>query len=70
LHAETGVSRHFDSELISCTLKKLSRWATENPEDHYRDLYSLLCNDTWLRVAHHAVNTNQGRETAGIDGVP
>jgi retron-type reverse transcriptase len=50
--------------------KKLSRWATENPEDHYRDLYSLLCNDTWLRVAHHAVNTNQGRETAGIDGRP
>ena len=48
--------------------KKLSQWATENPEDHYRDLYSLLCNETWLRVAHHSVNTNQGRETAGIDG--
>ena len=48
--------------------KKLSQWATENPEDQYRDLYSLLCNETWLRVAHHSVNTNQGRETAGIDG--
>ena len=48
--------------------RKLSQWATENPEDPYRDLYSLLCHDTWLRVAHHAVNTNQGRETAGIDG--
>ena len=48
--------------------RKLSQWATENPADQYRDLYSLLCHETWLRVAHHAVNTNQGRETAGIDG--
>ena len=48
--------------------RKLSQWATENPEDQYRDLYSLLCHETWLRVAHHSVNTNQGRETAGIDG--
>ena len=48
--------------------RKLSQWATENPEDQYRDLYSLLCQETWLRVAHHSVNTNQGRETAGIDG--
>ena len=31
------------------------------------DLYSLLCNEVWLRAAHHSVNTNQGRETAGID---
>jgi len=31
------------------------------------DLYSLLCNEIWLRVAYHSVNTNQGRETAGID---
>jgi RNA-directed DNA polymerase len=48
--------------------KKLSQWATEDPTKRFVDLYSLLCNDVWLRVAHHAVNTNQGRETAGIDG--
>ena len=48
--------------------RKLSQWATENPADQYRDLYSLLCHETWLRVAHLSVNTNQGRETAGIDG--
>jgi RNA-directed DNA polymerase len=48
--------------------KKLSQWATEDPTKRFGDLYSLLCNDVWLRVAHHAVNTNQGRETAGIDG--
>jgi RNA-directed DNA polymerase len=49
--------------------KKLSLWAQENPTEQRRDLYSLLCNKVWLRVAHHSVNTNQGRETAGTDGI-
>jgi RNA-directed DNA polymerase len=48
--------------------KKLSLWATENPTEQRRELYNLLCNETWLRVAHHKVNSNQGRETAGVDG--
>jgi hypothetical protein len=48
--------------------KKLSQWATENPTEQRRELYNLLCNEVWLRVAHHSVNSNQGRETAGIDG--
>ena len=47
--------------------RKLSQWATENPTEQRRELYNLLCNEVWLRVAHHSVNTNQGRETAGID---
>ena len=53
---------------VSEMQKKLRQWATENPFDHYRDLSHLLCHDVWLRVAHHAVNANQGRETAGRDG--
>ena len=48
--------------------KKLSQWATEDPTKRFVDLYSLLCNEVWLRVAHHSVSSNQGRETAGIDG--
>ena len=48
--------------------KKLSQWATEEPTKRFVDLYSLLCNLLWLRVAHQKVNSNQGRETAGIDG--
>jgi len=53
---------------VSEMQKKLSQWATENPEGQYRELYHLLCEEIWLRVAHHSVNANQGRETAGIDG--
>ena len=53
---------------VSEMQRKLSQWATEDPTKRFVDLSSLLCNVMWLRVAHHAVNTNQGRETAGIDG--
>ncbi len=59
----TGVSPVDVSEMQ----RKLSQWATENPGEQYRELYHLLCNEIWLRVAHHSVNTNQGRETVGID---
>ena len=47
--------------------KKLSQWAAEDPTKKFVDLYSLLCNEVWLRAAHRSVNSNQGRETAGID---
>ena len=49
--------------------RKLSQRATEEPEHTFNNLYNLLCNAVWLRVAYHKVNSNQGRETAGIDGV-
>jgi group II intron reverse transcriptase/maturase len=48
--------------------KRLSGKATQEPEHRFEDLYSLLCNEVWLRAAHNNVNSNQGRETAGIDG--
>ena len=48
--------------------KKLSQKAEQEPEHQFENLYGLLCNEVWLRVAYHNVNTNQGRETAGVDG--
>jgi retron-type reverse transcriptase len=48
--------------------KKLSHKATQEPEHQFENLYGLLCNATWLRVAHLHVNANQGRDTAGTDG--
>jgi len=48
--------------------RKLSQWATENPHEQYRELYHLLCNEVWLRVAAHKVFKNGGSETAGVDG--
>jgi RNA-directed DNA polymerase len=54
---------------VSDMQRKLSQWATDDPTKRFVDLYSLLCNEVWLRVAHHSVNQNTGRETAGIDGI-
>ena len=48
---------------------KLSLKATREPEHQFEHLYSLLCNEVWLRVAHKSVRSNAGRETAGIDGM-
>jgi hypothetical protein len=49
--------------------KKLSRWATDDPTNRFVDLYSLLCNEIWLRVAAHATLSNKGSETAGSDNM-
>ena len=48
--------------------RKLSQKAEREIEHQFDNLYSLLCNEVWLREAHKHVNTNAGRNTAGIDG--
>jgi retron-type reverse transcriptase len=48
--------------------RKLSLKAEKEVEHRFENLYSLLCNQEWLREAHKHVNTNAGRYTAGIDG--
>src|SRR5919197_6151605 len=49
--------------------KKLSQWATADPTKRFVDLYSLLCNEIWLRAAAHETLRNKGSETAGIDSM-
>src|SRR2546422_8250663 len=48
--------------------KKLSQKATQEPEHHFENLYGLLCNEVWLRVAAHTTLQHKGSGTAGIDG--
>jgi RNA-directed DNA polymerase len=47
--------------------RKLSQWATDDPTKAFVDLYSLLCNEIWLRVAAKHTLSNKGSETAGVD---
>ena len=47
--------------------KKLSQKAEKEPEHQFENLYGLLCNEVWLRVAAHKPLQNKGSETAGID---
>jgi RNA-directed DNA polymerase len=49
--------------------KKLSQKATKEPEHQFENLYGLLCNEVWLRVAATETLSNTGSRTAGIDGI-
>lgn len=49
--------------------RKLSRWAEQDKEHRFFDLYHLLHDVTWLRLAHDRVAQNAGSMTAGCDGI-
>jgi RNA-directed DNA polymerase len=47
---------------------KLHRWAEEDPERRFDDLFNLLCEPATLLVAWERVKRNRGSRTAGVDG--
>ena len=49
--------------------RKLSEWATQDKEMKFFDLYHLLYDGDWLRLAHDDVKQNAGSMTAGCDGI-
>ncbi|WP_034264142.1 group II intron reverse transcriptase/maturase [Actinospica robiniae] len=48
---------------------KLHRWATDDPDRRFDDLYNLVCDPGFLLVAWARVRGNKGARTAGVDGV-
>jgi group II intron reverse transcriptase/maturase len=49
--------------------RKLSLWAAQDKTLRFYDLYHLLYDPDWLRLAHDDVAQNAGSVTAGCDGV-
>lgn len=49
--------------------RKLSLWAQQDKERKFFDLYHLLYDRDWLRLAHDYVAQNAGSKTAGCDGI-
>lgn len=49
--------------------RKLSLWAEQDKEHKFFDLYHLLYDKQWLRLAHDCVKQNAGSKTAGCDGI-
>jgi len=47
---------------------KLHRWATDDPDRRFDDLYNLVCDPGFLLVAWDRVRGNKGARTAGTDG--
>jgi RNA-directed DNA polymerase len=49
--------------------RKLSVWAEQDKNHRFFDLYHLLYDRDWLRLAHDHVAQNAGSVTAGCDGI-
>src|SRR5207237_1237050 len=47
---------------------KLHRWAGEEREKRFGDLFNLVCDPATLLVAWERVKRNRGSRTAGVDG--
>jgi RNA-directed DNA polymerase len=47
---------------------KLHRWATDDPDRRFADLFNLVCDPAVLLVAWRRVKGNKGARTAGVDG--
>ena len=47
---------------------KLHRWAAQNEQQRFSDLFNLVCDPAMLLVAWERVKRNRGSRTAGVDG--
>jgi len=47
---------------------KLHRWAVEDEQRRFGDLFNLVCDPATLVVAWDRVRRNRGSQTAGVDG--
>jgi RNA-directed DNA polymerase len=51
-------------------IQRLLSFKAEKESNHrFEDLYGLLCNKDWLKLAHDYVAQNAGSVTAGCDGI-
>ena len=48
---------------------KLHRWATDDPDRRFDDLFNLVSDPAFLVVAWKRVRGNRGARSAGVDGV-
>lgn len=48
---------------------KLHRWARDDRHEKFDDLFNLVADPAFLRVAWERVRGNRGARTAGVDGV-
>jgi RNA-directed DNA polymerase len=47
---------------------RLHRWAAQDEQARFGDLFNLVCDHTTLLVAWERVKRNRGSRTAGVDG--
>ena len=47
---------------------RLHRWAVQDEQARFGDLFNLVCDPATLLVAWERVKRNRGSKTAGVDG--
>jgi RNA-directed DNA polymerase len=55
-------------ERVLAWQRKLHRWAGEDKEQRFGDLFNLVCDPATLLVSWERVKRNRGSKTAGVDG--
>lgn len=48
---------------------KLHRWAGEDHDRQFDDLYNLVCDPAFLAAGWHRVRSNRGARSGGVDGI-
>ena len=58
----------FAEERVLGWQTKLHRWAVQDEQQRFGDLFNLVCDPATLLVAWERVKRNRGSQTAGVDG--
>jgi len=56
------------SERVLGWQTRLHRWAVQDEQQRFGDLFNLICDPATLLVAWERVKRNRGSKTAGVDG--
>jgi RNA-directed DNA polymerase len=65
---EPQLTRERDEQRVLEIQTKLHRWAMSDPHRRFDDLFNLVADPAFLRVAWVRVRGNKGARTAGVDG--
>jgi RNA-directed DNA polymerase len=62
------LSVHEAEERVLGWQARLHRWAVQDEQQRFGDLFNLVCDPATLLVAWERVKRNRGSRTAGVDG--
>jgi len=68
VNTSAPLAAHKAEERVLGWQTKLHRWAAQNEQQRFGDLFNLVCDPATLLVAWERVKRNRGSQTAGVDG--
>ena len=68
MNTPAPLSVHAAEERVLGWQTKLHRWADQDEQQRFGDLFNLVCDPATMLVAWERVKRNRGSRTAGVDG--